>query len=118
MPSHPKRWGLLALVIVFFVTCLAALPVMANNPYEMHDANEGDPGDGVLKPLQPSTATVHLPEVIPYYDAGTDRTIWDLPVFVLRTSVSGVPMLLMLPVDAWTNDADWSWSGGRWLHAR
>ena len=118
MPSHPKRWGLLALTIVFFATFLTALPVLAKNTYELHDGTEGDPGDGVLKPMKPATATVREPEVVRYYDARTDRTFWGLPVLVLPSGLSGVPMLLLLPMDAVTSAADGSWSGGRWPHAR
>lgn len=118
MPSHPKRWGLLALLFVFLVTILTALPALAKNPYEMTDGSEGDPGDGVLKPSNPAIVSVRLPVVIRCYDATTDRTLWGLPVFVLPTGVSGVPMLLMLPMDAWTTAASGSWSGGRWPHAR
>ncbi len=118
MPSHQTRWGLLALLTLFLVTCLTAQPTLARNPYELNDGSEGDPGDGVLKPLTPTIGSVRLPEVIRYYDTDAQRTPWGTPVFVLPINLSGVPVLLMLPVDAWTSGVDWVRSGGRWPHAR
>ena len=118
MPSQPTRWGLLALLTLFLVTCLTAQPTLARNTYELNDATEGDPGDGVLKPLAPTSGAARQPEVIRYYDTGVPRTPWGSPIFVLPINLSGVPVLLMLPADGWTSGLDWARSGGRWPHAR
>lgn len=42
------------LTFVFFVGTLAPGVATAKNPYEMHQATEGDPGDGVLEPVAPA----------------------------------------------------------------
>ena len=118
MPSHSKRWGLLALFIVFCLTCLTPQPVLARNTYDLNDGSEGDPGDGVLKPMKPSIGSVRLPEVVRYYDAGTDRTRWVVPVFVLPADLSAVPVLMMIPMDAWMSDGRWAPSARGWHHAR
>lgn len=92
LKAHSRPRGLIAslFAIFLFTTLLSAGLAVAKNPYEIQDSStEGDPGDGVLRPV---------PEIEPIPDP-VPRT-FNL-VFTLDTQgvyAYGQPLVLLLPV--------------------
>ncbi len=119
MPAHPTRRGLLALVTLFVFVFMAVQPVLARNTYEIHDGTEGDPGDGVLKPVKPSVGLPRQPVTL----LASEHSGWFLPLFVMPANGPMVPVWFIAPSPASSADAGGSPAvirprDRRWHHAR
>lgn len=105
MPSHPTRWGLVALVSLLLITFAAPTAFARISKVELYEEYEGDPGDGVLDPS--AIASGWSPS--PVYDvvsAGSATTsAWTVPVLpfapmLMLPGGASVPVLLFLNDDA------------------
>jgi hypothetical protein len=100
LKAHSRRRGLFVTLSAFFLfaALLAADAALAKNPYDMHDSStEGDPGDGVLRPVPeieptPQPAPREFGLVFTLDTLGDYR--YDLPLVLLLpvTDASGLPV--------------------------
>ena len=115
MPFRQSRRTRLALIAFLFLFAFVAGPTFARPPYEMNNATEGDPGDGVLSPRSKDPVSDYEPPTggttiaVPVGDSVLDRPapyIWRFP------------LAIHVPVTGWITVAPlWLFIEGRWNHA-
>lgn len=103
MPSHPTRWGLIALVSLLVFTFAAPAAHARISKVELYEEYEGDPGDGVLDPS--AIASGWSPS--PVYDvvSSGSATVRDIPLLPIAPVLmlpggSPVPVLFFVTDDA------------------
>ncbi len=96
--TRPRGLSIPFLLLLLLILCLAVPGAQAKNPYQMTCSTEGDPGDGVLRPVpridQPQEP---LPRTFGLIFAleGSDGLRYDNPVLVLPLFFLGQ----ILPLD-------------------
>lgn len=119
--AHTRPRGLIAslLALAILAILLPAPGATARNLYEMTDSSEGDPGDGVLRPVPAIDLPVPTPKPSPVAYTVLCFTVdtcgdyrFDQPVvvflpaaFVPRSLFSGQGMLTMLAPEGRWHDA-------------
>lgn len=128
LPAHSRPRGLFgsfffaSLLAIFLCGILAAAPAaMAKNTYELNDSSEGDPGDGVLRPVPreidpvpvPNTHVSHLFSSMVFYSGSRfDQSFLLLPLVLYSdffpTGKEGVQRFdhrsrILIPEGRWQN---------------
>ena len=115
MPFLQSRRTRLALLAILVLFAFVATPTLARDPYEMSDATEGDPGDGVLSPRQAELSSEGMPltgDLKVAAPIGDRSTEWPVP----RTW--RFHLAVYMPVVGWCTAAPlWLFLEGRWTHA-
>ena len=99
LPARTRPRGLFIpiLLLLLLILCIVVPGAQAKNPYQMTCSTEGDPGDGVLRPVPRINQPEPLPRTFGLIFAleGADGLRYDNPVLVLPFFFMGQ----ILPLD-------------------
>ena len=115
MPFLQSRRTRLALLAILVLFAFVATPTLARAPYEMNDATEGDPGDGVLSPRLAELSSEGMP---PTGDLRIAAPIGDRSTEPPAPRAWYFPWAVHVPLVGWYTAAPlWLFLEGRWTHA-